>query len=83
MPAAPRDAADDAMAQIARLRDQIENLVRDKVAPAIEDAAERAEAAAASVRARADDLAGAVRHQPLIAILVAAAVGFLLGRASR
>ena len=83
MPADPRDAADAAMAQIARLRDQIENLVRDKVAPAIEDAAERAEAAAASVRARADDLAGAVRHQPLIAILVAAAVGFLLGRASR
>ena len=82
----PRDAsgqAEDAMAQIARLREQVETLLRDKIAPVVEDAAERAEAASASVRARAAELAGAVRHQPLTAIFIAAAIGFLLGRASR
>jgi ElaB/YqjD/DUF883 family membrane-anchored ribosome-binding protein len=81
-----RDASDrveDAMAQISRLRDQVENLIRDKVGPVMEDAAERAEAASATIRARAEDVAGAVRHQPLTAVLVAIAVGFLLGRASR
>jgi ElaB/YqjD/DUF883 family membrane-anchored ribosome-binding protein len=83
MPGNPSDRAEDAMAQIARLRDQVESLIRDRIAPAIEDAAGRAEAATASVRARADEVAGAVRHQPLTAIFVAAAVGFLLGRASR
>lgn len=101
------DRAEEAMAQIARLREQVESLIRDRVGPAMEDAAERAGAAAAVmrdraeefvreragefargragevVRERADELAGAVRHQPLTAILVAAAVGFLLGRVSR
>ena len=77
------DRAEDAMAQISRLREQVESLIRDKVAPVMEDAAERAEAATESARARAAELAGAVRHQPLTAILVAAAIGFLLGRASR
>jgi ElaB/YqjD/DUF883 family membrane-anchored ribosome-binding protein len=65
------------------LREQVEALIRERVGPAMEDAAERAEAATAVVRQRAGELAGAVRHQPLTAILVAAAVGFLLGRASR
>jgi ElaB/YqjD/DUF883 family membrane-anchored ribosome-binding protein len=86
MPADPKEAtdqSDDAMAQIARLREQVESLIREKVRPAMEDAAHRAEAATAVVRERADEFAGAVRHQPLTAILIAAAVGFLLGRASR
>ncbi len=86
MPTNANDASDrveDAMAQISRLRDQVENLIRDRVEPALEDAAERAEAATAMVREKADDLAGAVRRQPFVAILAAAAIGFLLGRASR
>lgn len=77
------DRTEEAMAQIARLREQVESLIREKVGPAMEDAAERAEAATAVVRERANELAGAVRHQPLIAVLVAAGIGFLLGRASR
>ena len=86
MPTNAKEAADrveDAMAQISRLRDQVESLIRDRVAPAMEDAAERAEAATAMVREHADELAGAVRRQPFIAILAAAAIGFLLGRVSR
>ncbi len=86
MPSNPSDPAarvEDAVAQINRLREQVESLIRDKVGPAMEDVADRAEAATANVRARANEIASAVRHQPLTAILVAAAVGFLLGRASR
>ena len=81
------DEADDAMAQIARLRAQVETLVHDKVVPAMEDAAERMEAAAHDaadvMRGRAEVLAGAVRGKPLAAILIAAAVGFLVGRMGR
>src|ERR1019366_2033357 len=86
MPTNAKQAADqveDAMTQISRLREQVESLIRDRVGPAIEDATERAEAASAAVRERADELAGAVRRQPFTAILAAAAVGFLLGRVSR
>ena len=81
------DMADDAMAQIARLREQVETLMREKVAPAMGEAGERAEAAARdaadALRGRADALAGVVRQQPLAAICAAAVVGFLLGRAGR
>jgi ElaB/YqjD/DUF883 family membrane-anchored ribosome-binding protein len=79
--------ADDAISQIARLRDQVETLMRDKVTPAVGDAATRAQAAAGDaadlMRDRADALGGAVRQQPLAAILIAAVVGFLLGRIGR
>jgi ElaB/YqjD/DUF883 family membrane-anchored ribosome-binding protein len=85
-----RDAmgrAEDAMAQITRLREQVETLMRDRVSPMISDAAERAEAAAHDaadvMRGRAEALSGAVRSQPLAAICIAAVVGFLLGRAGR
>jgi len=79
--------ADDAMSQIARLREQVENLMRDKVSPAMGDAATRAQAAASDaadmLSERADQLGGAVRQQPLAAIGIAAVVGFLLGRIGR
>jgi ElaB/YqjD/DUF883 family membrane-anchored ribosome-binding protein len=90
MPDNARDAmgrAEDAMAQIVRLREQVETLMRDRVSPAMGEAAERVEAAAHDaadvMRGRADALAGAVRGQPLIAICIAATIGFLLGRAGR
>ena len=77
----------DAMAQIARLRAQVESLMRDRVAPAVGDAAGRVEAAAYDaadvMRGRADDIAVAVRDRPLAAVCVAAVVGFLLGRMGR
>jgi ElaB/YqjD/DUF883 family membrane-anchored ribosome-binding protein len=90
MPASMKDAfdkADDAMAQIARLREQVETLVREKAVPAMGAAAERMEGAAHEaadvVRSRADALAGVVRDKPLTAICIAIALGFLFGRTGR
>jgi ElaB/YqjD/DUF883 family membrane-anchored ribosome-binding protein len=75
------------MAQIVRLREQVETLMRERVSPMMGEAAERVDAAAHDaadvMRGRADALAGVVRGQPLAAICIAAVVGFLLGRAGR
>ncbi len=73
--------------QIARLRSQVEALMKDRVTPMVTDAAGRAEAAlhsaAGTVRGQADALSGQVRKQPLISLVVAAGVGFLIGRIIR
>ena len=90
MPTSTKDAfdkAEDAMAQIGRLRDQVETLLREKAAPAMEAAAERMEDvahdAAVAMRERANALSDVVRERPLIAIGIAVAIGFLLGRTGR
>jgi ElaB/YqjD/DUF883 family membrane-anchored ribosome-binding protein len=90
MPTTMKDAfdkADDAMTQIARLREQVETLMREKATPAMAAAAERMEYAAhdaaEAVRGRADAFAGVVRDKPLIAVAIAVALGFLLGRSGR
>lgn len=79
--------APDTHAQIARLREQVETLMKDRVTPAVANAAGRAESAvygaAGVVREQADAVSGKVREQPLLAILIAAAVGFVLGRTIR
>ena len=79
--------AEDANAQIARLREQVEALMKDRITPAVADVAGRAESAvygaADTVREQMENVSGRVRDQPLIAILVAAAVGYILGRATR
>ncbi len=79
--------AGDATAQIARLREQVEALMKDRVTPAVAEAASRAESAfhgaADTVRDQVETVSGKVREQPLLAIMIAAAVGFLLGRAMR
>ena len=78
---------EDAQAQIARLREQVESLMKDRITPAVADAAGRAETAvygaAGAVRDQAEALSGRVRDQPLVAILIAAGIGFVLGRAMR
>lgn len=78
---------EDATAQIARLREQVEMLMKERVTPALADAAGRAEnvvyGAAGTVREQADALSGRVKEQPMVAVLVAAAIGFILGRAMR
>jgi ElaB/YqjD/DUF883 family membrane-anchored ribosome-binding protein len=78
---------EDATAQIARLREQVEALMKDRITPAVADAAGRAESAvygaAGVVRDQADAISGRVRDQPLIAVLVAAGIGYVLGRAMR
>jgi ElaB/YqjD/DUF883 family membrane-anchored ribosome-binding protein len=73
--------------QIANLRAQVEALMKERVTPALTDMAGRAEnalnTAAGAVRGQAQNLSGHVREQPLIAILVAAGIGYLLGRTTR
>jgi len=72
---------------MAHLRDQGEALMRDRVTPAVTDMAGRAEtamnSAAGMVRDQAQSITGQVREQPLISVLVAAGVGYLLGRVMR
>ena len=78
---------EDATAQIARLRAQVETLMKDRITPAVSDAAGRIEStmhdAADTVRGQAAALSSQVREQPLIAVLVAAGVGYVLGRIMR
>ena len=83
----PIGKTEDATAQIARLRAQVEALMKDRVTPIVVDAASRAESAvygaADAVRGQAEVVTTKVREQPLLAILIAAGIGFVLGRASR
>jgi ElaB/YqjD/DUF883 family membrane-anchored ribosome-binding protein len=78
---------EDATDQIARLRSQVEALMNERVTPVVADAAGRAESvlhdAATAVRGQADAVSGKVREQPLLSVLIAAAVGYVLGRATR
>lgn len=70
--------------QLAQLRAQVEGLLKDKVEPALAGAAGRAADAADKalhcVQAQADTAAGQIRTRPLTAVLIAAVVGFALGR---
>jgi ElaB/YqjD/DUF883 family membrane-anchored ribosome-binding protein len=84
----PGSKADEATtAQIARLREQVEALMKDRVTPAVTEAAGRAESAvhvaADAMREQAEMVTAKVREQPLVALLIAAAIGFVLGRATR
>ena len=78
---------DDATAQIARLREQVEALMKERVTPAVADMASRAEqavyGAGTAARDQAEALSSRVREQPLMAVLIAAAVGFVVGRVTR
>ena len=78
---------DDAQAQITRLREQVEALMKDRISPAVADFAGRAESAmhsaSGTVREQADAMSGRVKEQPLIAILIAAAAGWIIGRVMR
>jgi len=81
------DRANDAKEQIAKLREQVDSLLRERVSPALSDAAGRAQTAARAAGDMAQDqaeaISGRVREQPLAALLVAAGVGYLVGRILR
>ena len=78
---------EDTQAQIIRLREQVEALMKDRVTPAVAEFAGRAESAVHSasgvVRDQAQVVSGRVKEQPLTAILIAVAVGWVVGRAMR
>lgn len=81
------EKAYDAKEQIAQLRRQVEQLMSERVTPALADAAQRAEAVARGAtdmaREQAEAVSSRVREQPLLAILIAAATGYLIGRLFR
>jgi ElaB/YqjD/DUF883 family membrane-anchored ribosome-binding protein len=81
------DLESDAREQLRQLRDQVESLMRERVSPALSDAAARAQNTARQAREMADEqteaLAKQVRDRPIAAVLIAAAAGYLIGRATR
>ena len=81
------ETAGDAREQIRQLRDQVDSLMRERVTPMISDAAGRAQDAARQARDMAEDQAeafsGRVRERPITSILIAAGVGYLVGRILR
>ena len=68
---------DDAKVQIARMRAQLNDLMSERVAPAVSNAMDRAQSVAQHQYAAVSDQ---VRSQPIMAVVIAAGVGFLLGR---
>jgi ElaB/YqjD/DUF883 family membrane-anchored ribosome-binding protein len=62
--------------QLASLRAQIEELTNERIRPAVTEAANQ-------VKQQTDALAARVREQPIGAVLIAAGIGFLIGRAMR
>jgi ElaB/YqjD/DUF883 family membrane-anchored ribosome-binding protein len=85
--AAYDNVRDDTVRQLRQLREQVNDLMEERVSPVLSDAADRATSAAKRARAytsdQADYVGERVRDQPLIAIGVAAAVGYALGRLTR
>lgn len=81
------DATQDAKEQIAQLRDQVQALMSERVTPALANAAGQAEDYVRQAKGVYDDqteaLSERVRESPLIAVLVAAGVGYMLGRIAR
>jgi ElaB/YqjD/DUF883 family membrane-anchored ribosome-binding protein len=76
--------ADDARAELARLRAQVERLMEERVTPALGAAAETVEDYAGRARdtitENADAVSKAVRERPLLIVAAAAFGGFVLGR---
>jgi ElaB/YqjD/DUF883 family membrane-anchored ribosome-binding protein len=75
--------SDNAADQIAKLRAQVEMLMKERVTPALAQAADRAEHAMGAVRGQADVISGQVRENPLAAVLIGIGVGFVIGRLLR
>ena len=82
-----KEAAQDTQEQLQSLRAMVEQLLNERVTPALADAAGRAETAVTNARemtnSQVANVSDKVRHQPLIAITISTVVGYLLGRLSR
>ena len=77
----------DANEQIAQLREQVQSLMSDRVAPALSQAADTAQHYATQARDIVGDqseaLSERVRESPIVAILAAAGLGYVIGRIAR
>jgi hypothetical protein len=75
-----------ASAQVQRMQDDIETMVRDTIAPALAQIVAKAAASAvygsSQAREYSETVALGVRSRPLVSLLVAGAIGFLAGRLS-
>lgn len=82
-----KDVVQDTQEQLQSLRTLVEQLLNERVTPALADAAGKAENAVTSARSLTNtqvaNVSEKVRHQPLIAITISTVVGYLLGRISR
>jgi ElaB/YqjD/DUF883 family membrane-anchored ribosome-binding protein len=76
--------ADSVISEIQHLRDMADALLRDRLAPGLNKAGRRADAALNVASARLQEqgkIAGYhVREQPLLSLAVVAGLGFLIGR---
>jgi ElaB/YqjD/DUF883 family membrane-anchored ribosome-binding protein len=81
------DVSADAKEQIAQLREQVQTLMSERVTPALASAADTAQRYVDQARDVYSDnseaLSERVRESPLVAILIATGVGYLIGRISR
>ena len=77
----------DANEQIAQLREQVQTLMSDRVAPVLSQAADTAQHYATQARDIVEDqseaLSERVREAPIVAILLAALCGYIFGRIAR
>jgi ElaB/YqjD/DUF883 family membrane-anchored ribosome-binding protein len=77
----------DLRAQLDELRAQVRTLLNDKVGPRVAEAAQSAEDAARHVRdaaqCQARMVGDEIRERPFTSVLLAAAVGALIGRVLR
>ena len=76
--------ADDAQEELARLRGQVERLMQERVTPALAGAADQvsdyASRARETIEDQAETLSETVRERPLLAVGIAVAAGYLIGR---
>ena len=80
-------ATQDAKEQIAQLREQVQTLMNERVTPALSQAADTAQQYASQAREMYEDqtemLSERVRESPILAVLIAAGVGYIVGRIAR
>ena len=89
--ATPASTADaivaDAKAEIAALRQQVEQLIAEHVTPVLNEAADRANNAAKKVgdcaRDQTEAMSSQVRERPLLAVGIAVGIGYIIGRLTR
>lgn len=81
------NGSQDPNEQIAQLRDQVQSLMNDRVAPAISQAADTAQQYASQARDvyqdQSEALSERIRESPIFAIMLATGLGYILGRVAR